>query len=376
MPSTYDFIVIGAGIAGASVAAELQREASVLVLEMEPRPGYHTTGRSAAVFAEAYGPPPIRALTRASYDFFMNPPDGFAQSPLLAERGALFVATASQLPALEDMYRELSAEQPVELLDAAAVRALNPLVRDGYAAGGLFDPRSMDIDVNALHQGYLRAFRAAGGTLATNAKVVGLSRADGRWRVDAGGKRYAAPVVINAAGAWAEELGRMAGAIATGLTPKRRTALIVAAPPGFDCARWPLTIDAEEQFYLKPDAGRLLVSPANEDPELPCDAQPDEMDIALCIDRIETAFDIAIRRIEHKWAGLRSFVADKAPACGFDSQAEGFFWLAGQGGYGIQSAPALSRAAAALAVGRPVPADILAQGLDLATISPRRLTGA
>lgn len=376
MHGTFDFIVIGAGIAGASVAAELQRDASVLATEMEPRPGYHTTGRSAAVFAEAYGPPPIRALTRASYDFFMNPPDGFAQGPLLAERGALFIATESQLPVLEDLYRELSQEQPVELLDAALVRALNPLVRDGYAAGGLFDPRSMDIDVNALHQGYLKAFRAAGGTLATNARVGSLSRADGRWTVDAGGERYVAPVVINAAGAWAEELGRMAGAIATGLTPKRRTALIVAAPAGFDCARWPLTIDVEEQFYLKPDAGRLLVSPANEDPELPCDVQPDEMDIALCIDRIETAFDIAVRSIEHKWAGLRCFVSDKAPACGFDPQAEGFFWLAGQGGYGIQSAPALSRAAAALAVSRPVPADILAQGLDLATISPRRLAGA
>jgi len=370
---SFDFVVIGAGIAGASVAAELQREHKVLLAEMESRPGYHSTGRSAAVFAEAYGPAPIRALTRASRTFYLDPPDGFASTPLLSERGGLFVANDEQVARLDAYFDELSTEQQVERLDAEQTRALCPLLRQSYVAGGIFDPWSMDIDVSALHQGYLAAFRKRGGVIRTSSPVTGLSRSAGAWTVDMHGHRAEAGKVINASGAWAGDIGRMAGAIDIGLVPKRRTALIVSAPPAVDPGHWPLTIDMDEAFYLKPDAGRLLVSPANEDPGPPCDVQADEMDIALCIDRIENAFDLRIGRIESKWAGLRSFVADKSPVCGFDPQAEGFFWLAGHGGYGIQSAPALSRAAAALACDLDIPDDILAHGLDPAAIKPERL---
>lgn len=373
MSDSFDFVVIGAGIAGASVAAELQREHKVLLAEMESRPGYHSTGRSAAVFAEAYGPAPIRALTRASRTFYLDPPDGFASTPLLSERGGLFVANDEQVARLDAYFDELSTEQQVERLDAEQTRALCPLLRQSYVAGGIFDPWSMDIDVSALHQGYLAAFRKRGGVIRTSSPVTGLSRSAGAWTVDMHGHRAEAGNVINASGAWAGDIGRMAGAIDIGLVPKRRTALIVSAPPAVDPGHWPLTIDMDEAFYLKPDAGRLLVSPANEDPGPPCDVQADEMDIALCIDRIENAFDLRIGRIESKWAGLRSFVADKSPVCGFDPQAEGFFWLAGHGGYGIQSAPALSRAAAALACDLDIPDDILAHGLDPAAIKPERL---
>lgn len=373
MSDSFDFVVIGAGIAGASVAAELQRHHKVLLVEMESRPGYHSTGRSAAVFAEAYGPAPIRALTRASRQFYLEAPDGFASSPLLSERGGLFVANEEQVARLDGFFDELSAEQPVERLDASQTRALCPLLRESYVAGGIFDPWSMDIDVSALHQGYLAAFRKRGGEIRTASPVTCLSHNTGGWTVEMRDHRVGAAVVVNASGAWANDVGRMAGAIEIGLVPKRRTALIVSAPPAIDPCRWPLTIDMDEAFYLKPDAGRLLLSPANEDPEQPCDVQPDEMDIALCIDRIERAFDLQVGRIESKWAGLRSFVVDKSPVCGFDPQADSFFWLAGHGGYGIQSAPALSRTAAAMACGQEVPGDILAHGLDPATIKPERL---
>ena len=253
------------------------------------------------------------------------------------------------------------------------LRAINPLVREGYATAGMLDENGQDIDVAALHQGYLRRLRAAGGAIMTRSEVTGLSRDRDGWSVITRNGAVVAALVVNAAGAWADRLGEMAGAGQIGLVPKRRTALTVAAPDGFDASPLPLTIDIDEGFYLKPDAGRLLLSPADETPSRPCDAQPDEMDVAVCIDRIETAFDLSVRRIESKWAGLRSFVPDKSPVAGFSTRAPGFFWLAGQGGYGIQTAPALSRFAAAAILGRPVPPDIADAGLDPSDLSPARL---
>ncbi|MEM8741399.1 MAG: FAD-binding oxidoreductase [Pseudomonadota bacterium] len=365
-----DIAVVGAGIAGAGVAAHLAPHAKVVLLEREDRPGYHTTGRSAAVFAESYGPAPIRALTRASADFFEAPPEGFG--PLLSPRGILMIAREDQRGALDALITELSAEAEVACLDETALRARHPLLRPGYAVAGMEDPRGQDIDVAALHQGFLAKMRSAGGELLTRAEVTGLARDGAGWRVETANGPVLAGIIVNAAGAWADGLAQMAGAGPVGLQPKRRTALIVPAPAGLDPAPWPITIDVEEQFYIKPDAGRFLISPADETPSPPCDAQPEELDIALCVDRIETAFDLQVRRIEAKWAGLRSFVADKAPVCGFDPQVEGVFWLAGQGGYGIQSAPALSRLAAALVRGEAMPADIAGQGLTLAAIAPGR----
>jgi len=243
----------------------------------------------------------------------------------------------------DDGRDDVSGDAVAEQLDTAQTYAAQPLLRAGYATGAMLDRSGQDIDVSALHQGYLKALRRAGGILLTDSPVSGVQRLSGIWQVTAGREHYSAPVVINAAGAWADKVGALAGAETIGLIPKRRTALMIASPQASKTDPLPLTVDIEEQFYLKPDAGRLLISPANQDPEEPSDVQPDELDVAICIDRIERAFDLSVRRVENKWAGLRNFVTDKSPVVGWSDQAEGFFWLAGQGGYGIQTAPALAR---------------------------------
>jgi len=367
----YDMIVIGAGMAGASVAAELAGAGRIALLERESQPGYHTTGRSAALYTQAYGPPVIRALSRASHEFFLgrgpgNPPEG-----LLRPRGALFIARADQADKLEAMRIALGAvAQP---LDAAGLRARSPLLRETYASAGLLDTTAADIEVHGLHQHYLSRFRASGGALITKAEVTGLSRTGADWRVEIPGQILSAPIIINAAGAWADVIAELAGVATKGLRPLRRTALLVDPPAGMSPDAWPMVVDVEEQFYLKPDAGKLLISPADETLSEPCDAQPEELDIAICVDRIQTAFDLQIRRIEHKWAGLRSFLPDRNPVAGYDADAPGFFWLAGQGGYGIQSAPAMARSAAALVMGRDLPGDVADLGVTAAALSPARL---
>jgi D-arginine dehydrogenase len=372
LPEHHDIAVIGAGIAGTSVAAELSANARVILIEQESQPGYHTTGRSAAVYSPIYGPQPIRALTRASLAFFTAPPEGFAEYPLLSPIDAAFVARADQQGSLDAMQEELADASTVRRVDATELRQRLPLLRDGYAVGAVWDSGTSEIDVAALLQGYLRRFKAGGGTLLTNAPVTALTRTAQGWLIDTRQGQLTAGIVINAAGAWADEIGQMAGAERIGLVPKRRTALMIDAPDGASLESMPLVIDVDEQFYIKPDAGKLLISPANEDPEPPCDVQPDEMDIAICVDRIERAFDISVRRVENAWAGLRSFVADKGPVAGFSGKAQDFYWLAGQGGYGIQSAPALAQLAAAEVMGHPIPAHILAERLDPATIRPNR----
>ncbi len=370
----YDVAVIGAGIAGASIAAELGKNCKAVLLEQESQPGYHTTGRSAAIFAETYGPAPIRALTRASAGFYHRPPEGFVENPLLSPRGVLMVANRDQLALLETLIEDVSQNGRVERLNKKELAQMVPLLRGDAVEAGMYDVRGKDIDVNALHQGYLRQLKQSGGDLLLNQKIDALSRQDDHWQINAGDGLIKASTIVNAAGAWADEIGALVGAQKIGLAPKRRTIAIIPAPAGVDVDEWPLVCGVDEDYYLKPDAGRLLISPADETPSPPCDAQPEEIDIAICVDRIETAFDIKVTRIENKWAGLRSFVADKCPVVGFDANVDGFFWLAGQGGYGIQSAPALSRLAAAMVLGKPSPADIMEQGLELADISPERLS--
>lgn len=373
MPEQFDIAVVGAGIAGASVAANLaQAGQRVVLLEMESQPGYHTTGRSAAVYSPIYGPQPIRALTRASLAFYENPPIDFAKQPLLSPFAAAFVAREDQLGQLAAMEQELADAKTVTRIDSQEARKRLPLLREGYAAGALWDTGTSEIDVAALHHGYLSQFKSARGILMTGAEVAALERDAGRWSLQTKHDTLTAQTVVNAAGAWADVLGQMAGAEHIGLIPKRRTALIIDAPAKYETKSLPLVIDVQEQFYLKPDAGKLLISPANEDPEQPCDVQPDEMDIAICVDRIERAFDISVRKVESPWAGLRSFVADKSPVAGFSQMAERFYWLAGQGGYGIQSAPALAQYAAAEVMGRPIPDHILAERLDPNSIRPGR----
>lgn len=369
----FDFAIIGAGIAGASLASEVAGRGRTILLEREAQPGYHTTGRSAAQFSETYGPANIRALTRASSAFFHNPPDGFAASRLLSARPTLLVARKDQMERVDAAMAELGAGNDVEVLDAAGTLRAMPLLRRDYVAASILERGACDIDVHALLQGYLRLFRKHGGVVACDREVLTLERAGAGWRLETRHGPIGASIVVNAAGAWADELARMAGACAVGLAPKRRTIAVVAAPPGMITTDLPMVVDIEEQFYLKPETGRLLISPADETPSPPCDAQPDEYDIAVCVDRIETAFDLQVGRIGNKWSGLRSFLADKEPAVGFDPHVPGFFWLAGQGGYGIQSAPATACLAAALVLGDPVPDALLAQNVSTAALSPGRL---
>jgi D-arginine dehydrogenase len=368
-----DVIVIGAGIAGASVAYELAASRSVLLLERESQPGYHTTGRSAALFTETYGNSAMRALTRASKRFLAAPPPGFASTPLLSRRGTLLVARAEQLPALWRGREECSAlVDNLAWWSAEEVRARVPCFALQQVAGGLLETEAMDIDVHALHQGFLRGLRARDGVLVCNAEVRALTRYRGHWRAQTSVGEFEAPLLVNAAGAWADEIGRLAGAKPIGLVPKRRTAITFDPPAGTVIEHWPAVIDIDEEWYFKPDAGRVLASPADETPSPPCDAQPDEYDVAVLVDRLARATTLQVPRIRARWAGLRSFVADRTIVAGFDDEEPGFFWLAGQGGYGIQTAPAVARGAAALINGEAVPADIAVLGVDAAVLSPRR----
>jgi D-arginine dehydrogenase len=368
----FDIAVVGGGIAGVSVAAHLALSARIVVLERESHPGYHATGRSAALFSEIYGNTVVRALSRASRTFLFTPPGGFSDHALTAPRGALHIARNDQMGALEEFLREPDVAANAHFVDAAEVMTLCPVLRDGYAAGGAYEPNARDIDVHGLHQGYLKLLKTRGGTLACDAPCTGMERVGDAWRIRAGEGIYSAPIVVNAAGAWADEVAMLAGVSPLDIIPCRRTAMLVEAPPGID--RMPLTIDMAEEFYFKPDAGKLFLSPADETPSPPCDAQPDELDIAIAIDRVQSATTLAIKRVSSKWAGLRSFAPDRGLVIGFDAATKGFFWLAGQGGYGIQTAPAASRLAAALVLGQPVPNDIAEFGVTADMVSPKRFT--
>ncbi|HKD24260.1 MAG TPA: FAD-dependent oxidoreductase, partial [Rhizomicrobium sp.] len=336
--SRFDVVVIGAGMAGATAAAQLAPTHRVALLERESHPGYHSTGRSAALFSEIYGSEPVRLLSRASRDFLFAPPAGFSDYPLATPRGALHIARADQMAEVDAFLAMPGVEGSAQLVDAAEVERRSPLVRQGYAVAGVYEPDARDVDVHALHQGYLRQVKAAGGVLMTDAACLGLERGAGGWRIRTQHGVVEAPVVVDAGGAWADEVAGLAGLAPLGITPCRRTALLVDAPAGPNIAGSPLTIDIEETFYFKPDAGLLLVSPCDETPSPPCDAQPDEMDVAIAVDKLQSATTIEVSRVRRKWAGLRSFAPDRNLVVGFDARAEGFFWLAGQGGYGIQTA--------------------------------------
>jgi D-arginine dehydrogenase len=367
-----DVIVIGAGIAGASIAAHLAEARSVVLLEREDRAGYHSTGRSAALFTEIYGNPVIRALTRASRKFLFDPPAGFAEGPLTRPRGCLYIASQTQREALEAFASLADVAPATRPLAAHEAHALCPILREGFVAAALLEPDSSDIDVSALHQGYLRSFRRRGGRLVTNAPVEALERSAGRWTVRAALEHFTAPLVINAAGAWADEVATLAGLEPVGLQPRRRTAVLVDPPAGMDISGWPFVNDVDEQFYFKPEAGSLFLSPADETPVAPGDAQPEEWDVAAAVDRVESATTLQITRIKARWAGLRTFAPDRTPVAGFSEQEAGFFWLAGQGGYGIQTAPALSRLSAALILETPLPDDLQSLATGLTALSPGR----
>lgn len=371
-----DFIVIGAGIAGSSAAAELAGEHSVVLLEAEDQPGYHATGRSAALFSETYGNRAVRALAQASRSQIFHPPQDFARDALTSRRGVLFIATLAQLEPLRAFARAGDIQSCAREVDATEALKLCPSLRAEYVAGGLYEPNATDIDVHGLQQAYLRQLRAHGGRLLTRCPVEAIERRHGEWHVRCGEQHFVAPVVINAAGAWADDIATRAAVAPLDLRPLRRTALLVDAPAGTASDVWPAVVDIDEQFYFKPDAGRLLLSPADETPMPPGDVQADEWDIAVAVDRVTSALDIDVRHVRRSWAGLRTFAPDRTPVVGFDAHAPGFFWLAGQGGYGVQTAPAMSRVAAALACGRTIPQEIADFGVAAADLSPARFARA
>jgi len=361
MTSEFDIIVIGGGIAGASVAAHLAETHRVLVLEMEDRPGHHSTGRSAAAYEPNYGPAPIRALTRASRRHF-------DEGAYLTPRETVFVMTEGQDKQFAAL---MAAQQGMREISLAEAKARFPLFLDSAVRRAVLDPGTADIDVDLLHQNYLRLLKARGGTLLCSAPVTGIEPGH-PWTVTAAGQTFRGQIVVDAAGAWGGVVAATAGAAPIRIEPRRRSVAIVAAPAGYDIMDWPFIGDVGETWYSKPQSGKLLVSPADATPVEPHDAYADDMTLAEGIDRFQQVTGIEVTHLEHSWGGLRSFAPDGNPVVGYDPSRDGFFWLVGQGGYGIQTAPALSRLAAALVRGETMPSDIADEGLDLASLAPSR----
>lgn len=327
-----------------SLAGRLAGRARVVLLEREEFLAMHTTGRSAAVFTETYGNAEVRALTSEARPFFVNPPAGFVDYPLLTPRATLFVARADHIGALEEWLSENPRVSRAVPLAEAYDRV--PILRRDLFAAAAEEPGAADIDVHGLFEGFRRMAVHGDVEIVTSAEVLGFARAGGSWTVETTQGTYAAPVIVNAAGAWAGGLGILAGLGDRGLMPLRRTAITIEPPDGVDVSNWLFVCDIGDEFYFKPDAGLVLASPLDETPSQPCDAQPEEIDVATIAWRIEEATTMKVRRIRRKWAGLRTFTPDRTPIFEFDATAPGFFWLAGQGGYGIQTSPSISLHAA------------------------------
>jgi len=373
MPDTMvaDAVVIGAGIAGASAAYFLARFRRVVVLEREAQPGYHTSGRSAAMFCDAFGSPSIRALGRTSGGFLRRPPAGFADTAVATARAVLFTGRADQAASLAAL-RAAAPDAAMDLLGPAAAQALVPVLRAETVAAGAWRIDALALDVHALLTGYLRGVRAHGGRIVTDAEVGAIDRAAGNWIVTTGSGRFAAPVLVNAAGAWSDPIAMLAGVAPLGVQSLRRTAITIDVPPGLAVGHWPMVNDVDDRWYFKPEAGGLMASPADESPSPPCDARPEEEDVAGIIARIEEVTTLRVRRPRSTWAGLRNFTCDRDFAIGFDPTAEGFFWLTGQGGSGVLTSPAAGRLAAELiADGRPS-LELIDAGVSPAALSPAR----
>ena len=367
-------LIVGGGIAGASIGYELAEDRTVGLLEMEATLAYHTTGRSVATFLESYGGRTIRLLTTASRAFMEDPPDGFTR-PLLKPLPLIWMAPHGQLDDLHAMRDSVIELVPdMETLTAEEVVEVTRVARPDWVVGGLREPGASEIDVAALHGGYAGGLKARGGEIHTSAGVIAMARRGDHWVVtDAAGETYEAPVVVNAAGSWCDVVAGIAGARPVGIHPLRRTVFTIIPSAGLDPHTIPLTADIEGTFYLKPEGPQILCSPADEVPSEPCDAKPEEIDIAKAIDVINAATILDIRHVRSSWAGLRNFVADRSPVAGFDDQVEGFFWFAGQGGYGIQISPALARAGASLVRTGDLPEPLIRHGLDAAALGRQRL---
>jgi D-arginine dehydrogenase len=375
MSLTPDFVVVGAGIAGASAAYELAAHGEVLLLEREHVAGYHTTGRSAALYTEAWEGGIWRRLAIASRPFLELPPPNFAAVPILSPLPVLMIGRADQRHLVESLVAGAAPFVDTRLVDESAARGLCSALRPGYVEIGAFEPDAKSIDVDALHQGFLRGVRRRGGTVQLKRGVDRIARSGDVWRVGAGELEATSPVLVNAAGAWCDVLATTAGIAPIGLIPKRRTAFTFAAPDTVDPASSPMVIDVAEQFYFKPEAGQFMGSLAEATPMEPHDVRPEEIDVALAIERINAATTFDIRHVRRTWAGLRSFASDGLPVVGEDPTAPGFYWLAGQGGAGIMTSPAVAQILAGLVVDGRVPAHLGTSGIDAEALSLGRLPG-
>jgi D-arginine dehydrogenase len=359
-----DILVIGGGIAGLSAAAALSKHARVTVLEAEEQIGFHSSGRSATMLHYALGDRLVRALTLASRGFFDSPPDGFGDVPLGRRMPVLIHAREDERQALDELEAELSAFAALERLDRAGVHDLCPLLKDD-AVHGIADRNGIRLDPHALLQGNLRQLRARGGVLQASVRVASIKHRQGLWSVTSdAGDQFAAPILVNAAGSWADDVARLAGVEPLGLEPKRRTIITFDAPAGTNLDALPFAKTVGDELYFAPESGRLFASPMDEVASEPCDAQPEELEVALAAYRMEERTIVKVGRIHSRWAGLRTFTPDKHPAVGFAAGAEGFFWLAGQGGFGLQTSPAMAAIVESLIIGTPWPvADVAPQAL-------------
>lgn len=371
-----DVCVVGAGIAGASVAGRLASDRSVVLIEREDHPGMHTTGRSVAIYTETLIGAQVGPLTSASRAFFEAPPEGFSVQPLIRRRPVLQFGRVDQFDLLKELQEQLrAAGNDARWLDADESLAMVPILREADAAGAVLDTGAFDMDVDLLHQAWLRRLRGAGGSLLVSSPFKGATRVDDRWRIEAGDSEISAAVLVNAAGAWGDVVAGLAGVRPLGLEPRRRTVSVLAAD-GYAVDPWPMAVVADNSLYFKPDAGRLLVSAMDQTPSEPCDAYADDMDVAEALHRFEQVATLPVRRPLRTWAGLRTFTPDGEPAAGYDAGQPGFFWLVGQGGAGIQTCPALSEAAAALVRRQPIPVALASFGVSAAALDPARFSVA
>jgi D-arginine dehydrogenase len=368
-----DFLIIGAGIAGASAAYELSKAGKVIVIETENQPGYHTTGRSAALYMEFYGGKKLQPLTRASKGFFANPPVGFTDIPLWSKRGSLEIAQADQMETLKAEYKSLKPYSPdLEMLDGVETEKRIPILKKGLIKGSIYDPHAMDLDVDALHQGYLRGAKSRGVEIYMDAELLDLHRDHKQWLADTKIGSIAAGTIVNAAGAWGDTVAKMAGVKPVGLIPKRRTLVLVETGLVVVDPDLPVVVDIDEDYYFRPESGKLLASPADETPVEPHDVQPEDLDVATAAWKLTENTIIDPKQIDSKWAGLRTFAPDGSPVIGYDPLMPNFFWCAGQGGYGIQTAPAWARLTAALVQRLDVPQDMLDHEMDISIYDPAR----
>jgi D-arginine dehydrogenase len=349
--SDFDIAIVGAGIAGASIAAELAGHANIVLIEGEAQPGYHSTGRSAAFWSEIYGGPGVQPLTKASGPFLAQPAADFSVTPFLSPRGALHIGTARDKAVAAKIYADFQDSSiNIGNADAAFIKHHVPAIRSGWDTG-IWEPDCCDIDVASLHAAYLRDFKRKSGKLLCNARLTKARFHNRHWQIDTRGQNFTANILINAAGAWADQVAGLAGVKPIGITPHRRTIAVLSVDPA-PPRDMPLIIGLDGSFYFKPEAGgRIWLSPHDETPTEACDAAPDELDIAKAIERLKQVVDWNILRLEKKWAGLRSFAPDRLPVIGRDTECPEFFWMAGQGGFGIQTAPAAAKMAASLLLG-------------------------